>query len=388
MKLRIRILVIACALSYVAIAQSQPQPLPREELQSLAATYQLLRDSFVRPLSGEEIVQAALRGMLKELDPEGGQFFTKEDLADSQVPADYQGGAVGLEMIRLNGEVVVVSPTQGSPAEKAGIRPNDVVYAVEGIPMNGNVANVSKMLRGPLNSIVLLTIRRPGEVTLRDFNVERKSVQGAYVHFSAPTPDIVVLRVTAFKSDTLMQIAGGLTARWGRQPYKGIVLDLRRNTGGLLDASIGMASLFLPPKSLVAEVKGRSPEASTIYYAEPEYYTKGVDPFATVPPEIRSLPLVVLVDEGTASGAEIVVAALRDHHRASVVGRKTFGRTSIQTYRTLGTDRAVKLTTAYWYPPSHEKLDKIGILPDRIVAMPDSQGELDAAIVELRKRLH
>lgn len=388
MKLRIRIIAIAFAIFNVAIAQSQPAPMPKEELQALAVTYQLLRDSFVRPLSGEEVVQAALRGMLKELDPEGGQFFTKEDLADFQNSADYQGGAVGLEMIRLNGEVVVVSPIQGSPAEKAGIRPNDVVYAMDGIPMNGNIAKVFKMLRGPLNSIVVLTIRRPGEVAPRDFAVEREKVPGAFVRFSAPAPDIVVLRVTAFGSDTLMQIAGGLTARWGRQHFKGIVLDLRRNTGGLLDASIGMASLFLPPKSLVAEVQGRTPEASTIYYAEPEYYSKGVDPFATVPPEIRSLALVVLVDEGTASGAEIVVAALRDHHRAHIVGRKTFGRTSIQTFRMLGIDRAVKLTTAYWYPPSHEKLDKVGIVPDRIVATPDFQGELDAAIVELRKRLH
>jgi carboxyl-terminal processing protease len=207
------------------------------------------------------------------------------------------------------------------------------------------------------------------------------------VRVSAPSPEIVVLRITSFNDDTLRQIAGGLAAQWGKKRFKGLVLDLRRNPGGLLDVAIGVSSLFLPPKSLIAQTDGRSPESKVNYFADPKYYARGTDPFATIPPEIRTLPLVVLVDEGTASGAEIVAAALRDHRRARIVGHKTFGRTSIATVMPLGGDRAVRFTTAYWFPPSHEMLDKVGITPDRIVEAFDFQREFDEAILELRLQL-
>lgn len=376
---------MACMLPCVAIAQKAPEPLPKEEVRLLAATYHLLRESFVKPLSGEEILQAALRGMVKELDPEGGQFVMKEDLADMQDPPSYNDGAVGLEMSKRNGEVVVISPIEGGPADRAGIRPNDVVYAVDGTPSNGNLAKTVKMLRGQLDSTVIVSMRRPGEAETREFKIERKIVQAATVRVSAIAPDVAVLRVTAFRADTLSQIADGLVAQWGRQRFKGVVLDLRRNPGGLMDVSIGLASLFLPAKSLVADVRERTPQTSKVYFAQPEYYTKGADPLAVVPQHVRDLPLVVLVDEGTASGAEIVAAALRDHKRARIVGRKTFGRTSIQTYRPFGTDYGIKFTTAYWYPPSLEKLDKVGVLPDRIVERPDFPHEMEVAVSELRR---
>jgi len=385
MKVRTFNFAMVCILPCVAIAQNPPDPLPKEELRLLAATYQLLRESFVKPLSGEEILQAALRGMVKELDPEGGQFYMKDDLPGMQDTTPYNDGAVGLEMSKRNGEVVVISPIEGGPADRAGIRPNDVVSAVDGTPSKGNLAKTTKMLRGQLDSTVVLSIRRPGESELRGFKIERKNVQGAIVRVSAIAPDVAVLRVTAFRADTLSQIAGGLVAQWGRKRFKGVVLDLRRNPGGLFDVSIGLASLFLPAKSLVVDVRSRTPETSKVYFAQPEYYTKGADPLAVVPQDIRDLPMVVLVDEGTASGAEIVAAALRDHKRARIVGRKTFGRTSIQTYRPFGADHGIKFTTAYWYPPSQEKLDKIGVLPDRIVETPDFQQEMDVAVSELRR---
>lgn len=376
---------MACVLPCVAIAQNPPDSLPKEEVRLLVATYHLLRESFIKPLSGEEILQAALRGMVKDLDPEGGQFFMKDDLADMRDPPPYNDGAVGLEMSQRNGEVVVVSPIEGGPADRAGIRPNDVVSAVDGTPSNGNLAKTVKMLRGQLDSTVVLSMRRPGESGSREFKIERKNVQAAIVRVSAITPDVAVLRVTAFRADTLGQIAGGLVAQWDRQRFKGVVLDLRRNPGGLFDVSIGLASLFLPAKSLVVDVRDRTPGTSKVYFAQPEYYTKGLDPLAVVPQDVRDLPLVVLVDEGTASGAEIVVAALRDHKRARIVGRKTFGRSSIQTYRPFGADHGIKFTTAYWYPPSQEKLDKVGVVPDRIVETPDFPHEMEVAVGELRR---
>lgn len=388
MTFRRYIATFAAALSTLALAQDQParEPIPREDLQSLAATYQLLRDSFIRPLSGEEIMQAALRGMLREIDEEGGQFLMKEDLADLRTPS-YNSGAVGLEMISRNNEVTVMSPIADSPAEKAGIRPNDVLQAVDGTPIRDNIKLAFRMLRGPLGSSVTLTMRRPGIEMPREIKIERQNVQGAFVRLSMVSPEIAVLRVSGFRDNTLQQIARELSTQWRKQPFKGLLLDLRRNTGGLLDVAVGTASLFLPASTRVMETQGRRTESNAIYFADPAYYARGSDPFATVPPEIRTLPLVVLVDEGTASGAEIVAAALRDHKRARIVGRKTFGRTSIQTVTPLGPDRAVRYTSAYWFPPSQEKLEKVGITPDRIVEVVDFQKEITEAAAELRAKL-
>jgi carboxyl-terminal processing protease len=389
MTLRHYIATLVATLSTLAFAQDQParEPIPREDLQSLAATYQLLRDSYVRPLSGEEIMQAALRGMLREIDDEGGQFLMKEDLADLSTPPSYNSGAVGLEMISRNNEVTVISPIADSPADKAGIRPNDVLQAIDGTPIRDNIKLAFKMLRGPLGSSVTLTMRRPGIETPREIKVERQNVQGAFVRLSMVSPEIAVLRVSGFKDSTLQQMARELNTQWRKQPFKGLLLDLRRNTGGLFDVAVGTASLFLPARSRVVETQGRRIESNAVYFADPAYYARGVDPFATVPLEIRALPLVVLVDEGTASGAEIVTAALRDHKRARIVGRKTFGRTSIQTVTPLGPDRAVRYTSAYWFPPSQEKLEKVGITPDRIVEVVDFQKEITEATAELRAKL-
>ncbi|PIF76198.1 carboxyl-terminal processing protease [Variovorax sp. 54] len=390
MNLRHGLAALAATFCTVALAQDQParEPMPREDLQSLAATYQLLRDAYVKPLSGEEILQAALRGMVREIDPEGGQFLMKEDLADLAPPANYTGGAVGLEMIARNGEVAVISPIVDSPAEKAGIRPNDVLLAIDGTPIKGNLTLAFKMLRGPLGSSVALTMRRPGVEAPHEFKVERQNVQGAIVRVSTAAPGIAVLRITAFKDNTLDQVARELEAQWRRQPFKGVVLDLRRNPGGRLDTAVGVAALFLPARrTVVVKTQGRRLESNSVYLSDPPYYARNTDPFAAVPPEIRTLPLVVLVDEGTASGAEIVTAALRDHRRARIVGRKTFGRTSIQTVTPLGPERAVRYTSAYWFPPSGETLDKIGITPDRLVEAVDFQRELDEAVAELRTKL-
>lgn len=380
----------AALLPIASLAQDRParEPLPRDDLQSLAATYQLLRDSYVRPLSGEEILQAALRGMVREIDPEGGQFLMKEDLADMSPPPNYTGGAVGLEMINRNGEVAVISPIADGPAEKAGIRPNDVLSAIDGTPIKGNLSLAFKMLRGPLGSSVTLTMRRPGSSAPRDFKVERQNVQGAVVRLSMASPDIAVLRIAEFRENTLNLAARELDAQWRKRPFKGLVLDLRRNPGGLFDVAVGVSSLFLPARSKVVETQGQRTESNAVYFAEPAYYTRGgADPFAGIAREVRELPMVVLVDEGTASGAEIATAALRDHKRARIVGRRTFGRTSIQTVTPLGVDRAVRFTSAYWFPASNEKLEKTGITPDRVVEAVDFQREIEEAVAELRARL-
>ena len=379
---------LAFSLSVAAVSAAEPAPiLPTRELQMLAATLDMLRRNYATQLSSEELVMAALRGMLREVDPEGGEYFSEDDLKDMRLPPGT--GSIGTELLARKDQIVIVAPIAGAPAEQAGVRSGDVLFSIDGRPMKGlSLRQVSELLRGPVGSKMELALVREGETALLRLPIERKVVFYPSAHLTRPQPDVAVLRVPRFGESTLAEVSKLLVREWQTKPFKGMVLDLRRSSGGLLETGIGLSALFLPPGSLVAKLSGRLPEANIVFRAEPSHYLRhrGNDPLATVPQALRALPLVVLVDEGTAAGAEIVVAALRDHQRAVTVGRKTFGRASIQTQTRLPEGGAVKFTTAFWEPPSGERIHHIGIVPDRVVERSTEQHELDAAIAALRSR--
>ena len=385
--MKIHYQVIAGLLALPSLVSAQTQgPLPTAELRTLADAFGVLRRSYVKPLSGEEILQGAIRGMLREVDPEAGEFLTKADVDDMGRVPGVADGAVGLEMLVRNNQVVVMSPVADSPGEKAGIRPGDVIDSIDGMPLKNNLRMAVRMLHGPVGSVASLELHTGADGPVRTMKIERKKVPVPHVRLSMVAPDIVSIKPSSFLSETLPSMANQLSDQWRKKPYKAIVLDLRRNTGGLLETSIGLAAFFLPPQSAIASTEGREPFTNVKYVADASFYSRatGTDPFADVPVPIRQLPLVVLVDEGTANGAEIVVAALRDNKRARIVGRKTFGRTDIQMIQPLSNGVAIKFTAAYWYPPSHEALDRVGIVPDRLTPTIDSQREMDAAVAEAR----
>jgi len=199
---------------------------------------------------------------------------------------------------------------------------------------------------------------------------------------------VAVLTVRSFGTNTLPSVASLLAEQWQRAPLQGLVLDLRRNPGGLFEPAVGLASLFLPAHSVVTELKGRGQGTNHVYRAEPESYAQGSDPLADIPASIRNVPLVVLVDEGTASGAEIVAAALKHYQRATIIGRQTFGRSTIQGVFPLSGNTAIKLTTAYWLTPSHSSIDKVGVAPDVFIQTQDPEIEQSKAIDTLRKARH
>ncbi|MCK4118388.1 S41 family peptidase [Ralstonia nicotianae] len=372
-----------------AMAFAQPAtppangPLPPATLRAFADTVGLLHSSYVKPVSNEELLWAAIRGMVREIDPEGGEVFLPSEMGAA--PSSTNGlGGVGLEMMARDGVVIVVAPLLGSPARAAGIRPKDVLVSIDGVPVGARTAWAVKALRGPLGSVVEVGVRSPSAEGLRTLRLERRRIEPRMVELSMWDDKIAVLRVPGFMATTVAMVAKELATQWQRRPFGTLVIDLRHNGGGLLEASVGVASLFLPANAMVAETEGRIASVNAVYLADLKRYG-GSAPVPELPSAFREMPIVVLVDEGTASGAEILASALRDNGRARIVGRTTFGRASIQTVQAVGQDLAIKFTAAQWYPPSHRNLDKVGIVPDLTTDNGNEKSELEAAVLEARR---
>ena len=386
---------IACtALSLVCTAAaaqgtSRLQQLPLPELQMLAATYGLVKESFVTPIAGEAMIVASIKGMLREIDPEGGEFFTEEETKAFMDGPGAGVASIGSELTLRANQFVVVSPIAGGPAEAAGLRPGDVLQAIDDKPLKGlSLHQAVSLLRGAPGSKVALSIQRDCSPVPARLEIERRVITLQGVSMLRPRPDVAVLRIPAFRDRTLEDVAASLAKEWRERPFKGLVLDMRRNPGGLVESAVGLAAVFLPPEAVVAKSSGNSAPANRVFRAEAADYSRrgSRDPLVDIPRAARDVPLVVLVDEGTASGSEIVVAALKDHRRATIVGRRTFGRGSIQTFTRIN-GGAVGYTSAYWESPSGARIHGAGVAPDEVLEQPDPQRELDAAVASLGKRL-
>lgn len=368
----------------------KPMPMSLDQIQTLTDVIQRLAADYVRPVAGDEMLDQTLKGMLERIDPEGGEYFTrseydafKQGLGGTGLPG------IGVDMHRRNGALHLF-PTEGSPAASAGIRSGDTLRSVDGTPVDElRPATVSALLRGPAGSRVTLGVVRASRPGLLSIVAERGLVPYPTVRLTRQDGDLVVLRVPSLQQRTLQQSAQALGDEWARKPYKGIVLDLRQNSGGLLESAVGMAAIFLQPDDVVVKTTGRIAQANQVLHATPADYLRGneADPLAALPPALRRLPLVVLVDEVTASGAEIITGALHDHARAVVVGHATYGRGSVQTVMPLSSGGAMKITTAFYTTPSGAPIQGTGLSPDVAVDGDDEGKALQAALGALRKRL-
>lgn len=376
--------------SRMALGQSTPaRPLPERELRALATIVTTLQESFVTPVSGERLLEAAIRGMLREIDPDGGEYFSEEEFKAFREGKAAETAGIGIQL-RSRGDELLLAPIPGGPAEEAGLRPGDVLLSVDGKAIKGMRGPQALLwLAGPVASTVKVGIRRECVPKPIQLEIVRRKVVLPEVSLSRPSSELAVLHVPAFREHALEEIATTLGREWQKQRFQGLVLDMRRNTGGLLDHAVGLAAIFLPQNAVVTRSSGTAAEANVVYLAAPSNYARrgGRDPLVDLPKELREVPLVVLVDEGTSAGAEIVVAALKDHQRATVVGRQTFGRGSIQTIRPLGANAGVKYTTAYWVSPQGSQIHGYGIEPQELVEAMDPEKELNAALATLRKRL-
>lgn len=372
--------VLAMSLTGTGNAQTPRGPLPLDELQVLASSWSVLKDSLAVAPDPKALLIEAIKGMARGADSESGEYFTAEEFAEFKAGRRTDYGAVGAE-VRRKDTRFVLSPAENGPAVEAGVMFGDELHAVDGVHTKDmDLSDVVRKLGGPLGSKVKLTIFRESALKVMEVTVERKAFSLPVPTVSRPAPGVVLLRVPAFRDNTLAEAVAALRKAWQQEPFKAVVLDLRGCPGGLLDTSVGVAAMFLPENEVVVQSRGAGKDANNTYRASKEFYHRRgpADPLQELPAAVRNLPLAVLVDASTASGGEIVAAALQDHKRAKIVGRKTYGRASIQTVTPLQMG-AIKYTSSYWTSPQGRTIHRVGVSPDVLVDDPWASTSVEVA---------
>ena len=356
--------------SLQTVARGTLAPLPLEELQQLAAVFGMIKSDYVEPVDEKKLITDAISGMVASLDPHS-QYFDKKSFKEFREGTTGKFVGVGIEITQEDGLIRVVSPIEGSPADRAGLKPGDLITRVDDTAVKGLTLNEAvKRMRGEPGTKVQLTILRRDEnrtfpVTIMREEIRTQSVKGKVVE-----PGYAWLRLSQFQERTVDDFVAKLQDIYKREPnLKGLVLDLRNDPGGLLDAAVAVSAAFLPEGVTVVSTNGQIEESKSTYKAIPEDYMRrrGADPLKRLPAAVKSVPMVVLVNEGSASASEIVAGALQDHKRATIMGSQTFGKGSVQTVRPLGPDTALKITTARYYTPNGHTIQAKGIVPDIMV---------------------
>jgi carboxyl-terminal processing protease len=336
-------------------AEKPPDPageLPWQDARMLAEVLERVKHDYVNPMDDHQLLQAAIRGMVSSLDPYSA-YLDGEEYDEIKISSSGEYSGVGIEVSMEDDQVIVVAPFDGSPAAQAGIRSGDVIVAIDGIPVNTTtLADTIGRMRGKEGTSVKIGIARDGVAepllfTLKRSRVELHSVRGELIE-----PGFGYVRIAQFSETTAdeLQAALGALRQRNKGALKGLVLDLRDNPGGVLEAAVSVADAFLDG-GVIVTAKGRTPESKFEMDAMP-----GDD--------LSGAPIVILVNGGSASAAEIVAGALKDNHRAILMGRQTFGKGSVQTVMPLAEDRALKLTTSLYYTPSGVSINHRGIAPD------------------------
>jgi carboxyl-terminal processing protease len=356
--------------SLQTVARGSLAPLPLEELQQLAAVFGMVKTDYVEPVDEKKLITDAISGMVASLDPHS-QYFDKKSFKEFREGTSGRFVGVGIEISQEDGLVKVVSPIEGSPAYRAGLKPNDLITKIDDTVVKGlTLSEAVKRMRGEPNTKVTLTIFRKDESRTFPVTINREEIKTVSVKGKVVEPGYAWIRLSQFQERTVEDFVRKVDEVYKADPnLKGLVLDLRNDPGGLLDAAVAISAAFLPDNVPVVSTNGQLAESKFVYKASPEFYQRrsGSDPLRRLPAALKSIPLVVLVNEGSASASEIVAGALQDHKRALVLGSQTFGKGSVQTVRPLGPDTGLKLTTARYYTPSGKSIQARGIVPDVLV---------------------
>jgi carboxyl-terminal processing protease len=340
--------------SVLALKDQKPMdaPIAYQEVIALTQVLDRVKRSYVEPVDDKEAWEGAIRGMLQSLDPHSA-YLDADDFEDMNVSTTGQFGGLGIEVNMQDGFVKVVSPLDDTPADAAGMRAGDLVIRIDSKPVKGmTLKDAVDLMRGEPDTDIILTVVRDGEPAPFDVTITRAIIKIQSVKKRMLEDGIGYLRVTQFQSTTgkgLYEALESLETE-NKGKLKGVVLDLRNNPGGVLTASVDVAGMFLEEK-LVVYIQGR--EEST----RRDYFDRKAD-------RLKGAPVVVLVNEGSASASEIVAGALQDHKRALIMGRQTFGKGSVQSISQISENTAFKLTTARYYTPSGRSIQAEGIKPD------------------------
>src|SRR6185437_15160353 len=360
---------VLISLNFQAVADRAGRTtLPIEELRAFTEVFGAIKTNYVEPVEDKRLITEAINGMLTGLDPHSA-YLDQEAFKELQVGTQGQFGGLGIEVGMEDGFVKVISPIEDTPAFKAGIKPNDLIIKLDDTPVKGMSLNDAvKRMRGKPNTSITLTISRKGEsapivVTLTRAVIRVQSVKSKIIE-----PGYGWVRVSQFQEATTENMVRQLTQMFKENPnLKGLVLDLRNDPGGLLHGAVAISAAFLPAKTLIVSTDGRAEDAKKKFYATPDDYargSRGEDVLKPLPQAVKTVPMVVLVNGGSASASEIVAGALQDHKRATVIGTQTFGKGSVQTIMPLGNNTAIKLTIARYYTPSGRSIQERGITPD------------------------
>ena len=350
-----------------AFARGAVSPLPIEELQQLAAVFGMVKSDYVEAVDEKKLISDAIGGMVAGLDPHS-VYFDKKSFKEFREGTSGKFVGVGIEIGMEDGLVKVVSPIEGSPAFRAGLKPGDLITRIDDTPVKGlGLEQAVKRMRGEPNTKVVLTIFRKDETRSFPVTITREEIRVQSVRAKPVEPGYGWIRVSQFQDRTIDDFARKIEDLYKADPnLKGLVLDLRNDPGGLLEGAVALAAAFLPNEATVVSTNGQLVESRATFKASPEFYVRrgGADPLRKLPAALKTVPLVVLVNEGSASASEIVAGALQDHKRATIMGAQTFGKGSVQTVRQLPAETGLKITTARYYTPSGRSIQAKGIVPD------------------------
>jgi len=347
-----------------SVEQEQEQPaivegeeaqgrLPLEELQTFADVFYQIREGYVEEVDDSTLFEYAVKGMLEGLDPHS-VYMTREAYSDLQTQTDGEFSGLGIEIGRRGSYIEIIAPIDGSPAAEAGLQSGDVILKLDDTSVKGlSTDEAVDLMRGPVGSSIVLEIGRPGEAKPFEVTIIRDKIKIASVRGRLLAPRYGYLRIAQFGRSTGEEAREAIQKLATKSALKGLVIDLRNNPGGVLEASVEVAGLFLDEGDVVS-TKGRHPNAGDSYSA-----TKG--------DLLEGAPIVILINGGSASASEIVAGALQDRRRGIVMGTRSFGKGSVQTVLPISESRAVKLTTARYYTPNGRSIQAEGIVPDIVV---------------------
>ena len=348
-------LVGLMAITLPAFALAQEDREAYDQLDLFGKILEEIRSEYVEEVSTSELIDAAIEGMIGSLDPHS-KYHNPKSYKEVQVQARGEFGGLGIEVTMEDGLVKVITPIDDTPAQRAGIQPGDLVTHLDGEQVLGlTLQQAVDRMRGPVNSEITLTVRRSGVEESLNFPITRAIIKIRSVRARVVDDEIIVARISAFSEHTSDDLDAVLGDLWEEQGDRvvGAVLDLRNNPGGLLDQAIAVSDAFLERGEIVS-TRGRDPTSALRFNAQEGDIIDG-------------LPLVVLINSGTASASEIVAGALQDHRRALILGTRSFGKGSVQTVIPLSGRSALRLTTAHYYTPSGRSIQAQGIDPDIVV---------------------
>jgi carboxyl-terminal processing protease len=357
-----------------AAAAAAPEPLavPQAEVEKLLAAYALIKRNYVGEADDKKLFDGALSGMLASLDPHSN-YLGKDAMADLQRENSGEYVGIGIEVEEHADELHVVATTEDSPADRAGIAAGDVIISVDGTAVAGlSNEEVARRMRGVPGTSVTVGIVHAGKLQgkLRTLHITREELHNATVRTRMAAAGLAWIRISEFGGATGADLAAALAKLDGKEPPRGLILDLRNDPGGLVAAGVAVAGAFLPQDAVLFSARGRENGSSATVTVNPRYYQgRGeTDVLANLPAWTRTVPLTVLVNGSSASAAELVTGALQDHRRATVIGTQTFGKGSIQSVIPLSPDDGIKFTVARYFTPNGHEIQAHGITPDILVA--------------------